>query len=152
MKDEGQKKKDKQMKSNYATKEEIINVLEMRDNMIKCHIDKNIKSNVLSLINRIKEIEKNIENLTEEVEELSKKVNKEIDINRNIREELEHYHYTLRDDETVILFENKELFKEWFLDNVYKKRAFEANSKAWDAIYEAIGKTKNVEVAEENNN
>lgn len=139
------------MKSKYATEKEIINILEIRDNAIKNYIIIALRTEIERLNARISITNENLEELSEKIEKLNEKVNKEIDVDRNTREELAHYCYTVEYDETVVSFENEKLFKEWFLGNIYKKRAFKANSKAWDVIYEAIGERHDVEMAEEDN-
>lgn len=132
------------MKSNCITKKKIIDLLEIRDMAIKNYIAINLEEEISKLNIRISDIEKDLK-------KLSKKIEEESDNDYYQGTELARYHYTVEYDENLVSFENKELFKEWFLDNVYKKRAFKANSKAWDAIYEAIGERRNVEMAEEDN-
>lgn len=110
----------------YITEKKLIEILNIRDLAIR--------ENINCLNRHIKElyskIEKNIqttENMIRSLEEKNRKDTVE-----------EKYCYKVEYNNRISFWENEKLFKEWFKNEIFKKKAFKANDKAWAIITEIL--------------
>lgn len=118
-------------------KEDLFELLKERDQIIKKMITyqsikleelQNItKKEIISLRNAIRSLKEKIRKLKEE------------ERTRYYQDEVqERYCYKVQHDGRTSLWENKELFKEWFKNEIFKKKEFKANEKAWAIITEIL--------------
>lgn len=89
--------------------------------------------------NKINKAFAEISNIYKQLEKLIKQ-NK-----RNIKNGKYVYEISLPEENFSIQFETKETFTEYFAREIYKKKAFKANKKAWRAINDYIQNFKSKE-------
>lgn len=98
--------------------------------------DTSISADLKFTNDRITEIYKEFSNIYE-------KLNKLIEKNdRDIKDGKYFYEINLPEENFNVQFETKETFIEYFKKEIYKKKAFKANRKAWRAINDYIQNLK----------
>lgn len=118
-------------------REDLFELLKERDQVIKNMINyqfiklEEIKSKttkeILSLRDAIRSLKEKIRKLKEEEK------------TRYYQDEIqEKYCYKVQHDDKTSLWENEKLFKEWFKNEIFKKKEFKANEKAWAIITEIL--------------
>lgn len=81
--------------------------------------------------------------ISNEISNIYKQLDKLFEQNRrNIENGKYYYEIKLPEEKFNVQFETKETFIEYFAKEIYKKKAFKANKKAWRAINEYIQNLK----------